>query len=208
MTFDTNDPGENSVQQGDLDTPLSDLGAVYGDPVDSGGATLTDTTRDFLEVESTDLRLATGQVIEDGSGTERFDLNSSFTRVKGGDGGDAIILNDSFGYDIQPTADAPHRVKDKEGNFTAFQYTTSASAPGTLSLDNAQLQTEVTNGISVEDSGTTSRLRVSPGNASSSQSPQIKFRTQTAGTRVVLKAVSNTPELVATDGNGNQTTLT
>jgi len=77
MTFDTNDPGENSVQQGDLDTPLSDLGAVYGDPVDSGGATLTDTTRDFLEVESTDLRLGTGQAIEDGSGTERLALGTN-----------------------------------------------------------------------------------------------------------------------------------
>lgn len=91
-----------------------------------------------IEVMGTDLRLNTGQSIEDGSGNRRFGLQStgSIIRTETGGAGQKIADDGLWHY-----ADngKPFIVYDNEGSFYGIRYTTSASSPGTLELTNADL---------------------------------------------------------------------
>jgi len=122
MGFDTNNPGQNSVQQADLDTPFSDLEAVYGSPVNVGTG---------------NLRLDSGQSLEDGSGTRRFRLLPSQTIIQ--DDGGNIAFEADTGRKVGPfaTSTTPYVIQDQQGAFRAVEYFTSSSAPGALRLANA-----------------------------------------------------------------------
>lgn len=122
------------------ETVASDLSAVYGSPVDLGGAALEDSGRGYVEVASgDDLRLATGQSIEDGSGQDRFDMLGVRTGVFDSDGKVAILLAGGTGNVYRSYPDTPYRIRDQEGSFSAVEYATSASPPGTFELIGAVL---------------------------------------------------------------------
>lgn len=101
--------------------------------------TQLDTSSGFFDLGSNDLRLATGQGIEDGSGSPRFDINSVNTIIQN-DEANQIIKGrggkDTLYYALN---DEPIKLFDREGGFDAVTYNTSASAPGTLELTNADL---------------------------------------------------------------------
>lgn len=90
-------------------------------------------------VEPADLRLAKGQAIEDGGGTERFALRSGGTRIKDENGDRFIRARSGSDVSLFARSGQPVLFEDLEGGFTAVQYTTAASAPGTLELANAVL---------------------------------------------------------------------
>jgi len=107
------------------------LSDVYGSPVEVGGS-------------GTDLRLATGQAIEDGSGTKRFGVGSNGSLVRD-ENGDAALFAGSAGYDLSARSGTPLRVRDREGAFTGVQYDPDSSA-GVLRTPNAAIQVEDTAG--------------------------------------------------------------
>ncbi|QGA80262.1 twin-arginine translocation signal domain-containing protein [Candidatus Nanohalobium constans] len=105
---------------------------------------------DFSDTPA-NLRLATGQSIEDGSGTARLDLHNYGTDINSEEGSTGIRFAEGedtffrvFGSKLE--------VDDNNGGFIALQYTTSSSAPGTLELKNANLDAggnDITNAGSV-----------------------------------------------------------
>jgi len=90
----------------------------FSDEIDVSG-TLTASGSPAIDAQG-DVDVATGSAIRDGSGTSRFEVGAGETRI------DA--------YSTEPIV-----VQDNEGGFDAVTYSTSASAPGTLSLDNSKL---------------------------------------------------------------------
>jgi hypothetical protein len=126
---------------------------ITGANIRTGGSaiTLKDSTNDSdilvaneggpfdLSGAAQDLRLATNQGIEDGNGTKRFITDSLATRIFDEDGRETITLQGGNNYQLAARSSSPIVFRDVEGNFDAVQYTTSASAPGTLELTNANL---------------------------------------------------------------------
>jgi hypothetical protein len=87
-----------------------------------------------------DLRLATGQAIEDGGGTKRIDFISSSTDLYDSDGKKGFTLGSGIYNSYFRTVTGENVILfDDESNTNAVKYNTSASAPGTLELTNANL---------------------------------------------------------------------
>lgn len=109
--------------------------------LDLGGGSVTDTTQDFVDLtgDGNDLRLGTGQSIEDGSGTGRITFDATFTSIKDDDGTEFVRLSTGFDRLNAYSDKSLILAEDQEGSFTGVQYITSASAPGTLELANARL---------------------------------------------------------------------
>jgi hypothetical protein len=138
MGFDTNDPGVNTVQEDDLDTPFSELTAVYGTPVRVGN--------------NADLRVQTGQNIEDGSGTLRLGIGDDRTLISNESGQTALDLKANRAHDLLATATEPVRVFDSQGGFFAFTYSTSSSKPGALLVQNTVLDFQAGQASTTTDS--------------------------------------------------------
>lgn len=85
-----------------------------------------------------DLRLPTGNSIEDGSGTARFGMTSGRTTMRYTNGDLAFNANDTHGIRLHARSDNL-RIRDDVGSFDAVSYFASSSAPGTLELTNADL---------------------------------------------------------------------
>jgi hypothetical protein len=87
-----------------------------------------------LSGASADLRLATGQSIEDGSGDNRliFDSGATVLEDQTGNSNERVLLRGNTSLDIRTTNGL--RISDLSGGFTAWEYKTSTSAPGTLEL--------------------------------------------------------------------------
>ncbi len=97
-----------------------------------------------VEINNTNLRVATGQAIEDGSGVKRFSIvNSDQTRLLDGEGFETFTARGSGAANpgglIRTDNGKPLKLFDVQGAFTALQYNSSSSAPGTLELTNAGL---------------------------------------------------------------------
>ena len=92
-----------------------------------------------VEVQNTDLRIPTGNSLEDGGGVNRVSFNSSHTNLYDDAGNRAIQLNDGIANIIFAESGQPVRIEDEEGSFVAAKYNTSSSAPGTFDLKNAVL---------------------------------------------------------------------
>lgn len=109
--------------------------------LDLSGGSLTDSSQDYVDLSGggNDLRLATGQAIEDGGGTARFSLNVANTVIRDESGEPAFVADKSNKTELSGYSGQPVTIEDREGGFTAIQYDTSASAPGTLELTNANL---------------------------------------------------------------------
>jgi hypothetical protein len=110
------------------------------------------------------LRLATGQAIEGGSGTARIDVDFDGTRIRNENGTRAFIArrgngagpNTMFTRDGEAAFNAYEStdnsgvqiraysgdffLQDRVGDFDAIKYNTSASRPGTLELTNADFK--------------------------------------------------------------------
>jgi len=107
-----------------------------------------------------DLQIATDQSIEDGTGTNRFDLLSDRTNVVDENGNSRIAVADGFGNDVQLLTNSGLLIKDQNGGFDGIKYLTSSSTPGTLELTNANLDAnsnDITNvqSLSTETTKTT-----------------------------------------------------
>jgi hypothetical protein len=90
-----------------------------------------------IEIPNTDLQLATGQSIDDGSGVERLSIdNSSLTRLRDGEGKDVISAHATVATEINSYSDANIEFKDNEGGFIGVTYTTDSTA-GVLRTPNA-----------------------------------------------------------------------
>jgi len=100
------------------------------------------------------LRLATGQSIEDGSGTSRLFIGASSVNIAGPGGNSLAFFNDSSVIALRPRANAPLEIRDQEGTFIALTYITSASPPGTLKLPNAVLDFQAGQASTTNDSMT------------------------------------------------------
>lgn len=137
-----------------------------------------------VRVPNGNLRLATGQAIEDGSGTNRFALSSSVTSLTDENGNPRFEASQNFAAKIKARNGSPFVVTDVEGGFDALQYTTAASAPGALEATNAEIR---------------------QGAASASNSWRMRFLNGNANN---IDVYNGGGELVADDPAGNSTTLT
>jgi hypothetical protein len=150
-----------------------------------------------LSRDPANLRIATGQAIEDGSGNQRLSLQSVGTFLRRPDQSAAFGAEDNR-IRVYTDSTHPFQVRDQEGAFNAVQYTTSANAPGTLELTNANLDT---NGNPILIGGTLS-----------DGGDHINFGNRLSPTSVpptgetTLYAIDG--ELRAQDDDGNQTILT
>ncbi|MFB6100390.1 MAG: twin-arginine translocation signal domain-containing protein [Candidatus Nanohalobium sp.] len=158
---------------------------------DLQGNSLTDTTQGFLDFtgDGNNLRLATGQAIEDGSGQKRLNIpDTNATNIY--DGGGRMV----FGADYQGVvqlnswSDQKFVLRDATGVFDAVKYLSSSSAPGTLVLTNAELRMSE----SARFTGTANVLSWPV--ADGSENPFVTS--------------SSSGEIVAKDDSGNYTTLT
>jgi hypothetical protein len=86
-----------------------------------------------------DLRLNTGRAIEDGNGTRRVELRSDRTRLFDDEGKKIFHGKGSSDTTLFAHGDQEVQINDLEGGFTAVEYKTSASPPGTLELTDAEL---------------------------------------------------------------------
>lgn len=127
----------------DYDTRIEGSGEANLLFVDAGNDRVgigTGTPAAALELGSGDLRIPTGNAIEDGSGTQRLVIANGSTDITDQDG------NRFFGAHVTNFTGNPAAVSearsgeeitfiDRQGSFDALNYSTSASAPGTLTLD-------------------------------------------------------------------------
>lgn len=112
--------------------------------------TLSDTGD--VSIPNGNLSIATDQSVVDGSNQSRLELNSSQTRLRDQNNNPILQGGDASSVRLFASNGLPLDLFDREGGFSALKYTTSANAPGSLSLDNANLNT-TGNDISLQDSG-------------------------------------------------------
>lgn len=104
-----------------------------------------------VEVPNGNLRLATGQSIEDGDGSNRVSFASSYTKIHNEDGQNpGIELNNDTHLQLRAAYQAPLVVYDNYGSFDAVKYLPNDSVPGIFETTNSELQTN--HGIKVEGS--------------------------------------------------------
>jgi len=158
------------------------------------------------------LRLATGQSIEDESGTERITIRSNDTQINDENGQLSFQADATTSNTIYSRNGNPVRVFDSNGGFPAVKYLSSSSAPGTLELTNADINLSknriVTSstldaaGIITEDSANEVFELSVGGNGYSSWDILIGRETK-SNINVNING-----EVAATDNDGNATTLT
>jgi hypothetical protein len=191
-----------------VDTPGNDLF------LNRGGTTGLRVRGDHVLVDSTDLRLSTGQAIEDGSGTKRFSILPTGFRTRMGNGDVAFqAFDENAGTSevaIESYNGVPITFQDNEGAFTAVQYNTSSSAPGTLELTNALLKygRQSYSSNTTQQNSELSSLRLNDlGKSGDSDniSQSLFFRTTNNDGSWIR---CNSGELEGVDTVGNTTTLT
>jgi hypothetical protein len=164
-----------------------------GSDLDLAGNVLTDSSQSYVDLsDGNNLRLSTGQSIEDGSGTKRLNIISDgVTDINDGNGNPAVRASKA-GTELKARNGRPVEIQDDEGDFDAVRYNTSATAPGTLELTNANITTAGHGTHYTTQAGTAGGYR---------------FDAQTDGSDAIL---FNNPsgEILGQDEAGNQTTLT
>jgi hypothetical protein len=182
MTRDIN-IGDYTIQEQNSDLRLQH------DP--SGSQIEYDENASSWRVRNSDFRLDTGQAIEDGGGTDRLRITSSRTEMIDNGGDDAIQLIDGLVNQYIAESGQSFVVRDGEGGFNGLAYITSASSPGTLSLDNSTLSM--------------SNNRIEMGGTFSSAA--ISWPDQGGGNTPEIYADSN-GEIIAVNDDGQATQLT
>ena len=113
-------------------------GSTGLDFLDSGSQYFKINEGGPVEVTGTDLRLPTGNAIEDGSGNSRLTVGDK-TRLHDEVGNIVLQAWDSAHIRIQTRQGQPLEIRDSYGSFDAVSYLPSSSAPGTLELTKANL---------------------------------------------------------------------
>jgi len=85
------------------------------------------------------LRLATGQSIEDDDGTSRMEIFSNRTHLRYESGEFGLSLNKDNWARLHARQNTPFQLLDGYGGFKALEYQPTDSAPGTLELTNSRL---------------------------------------------------------------------
>lgn len=116
----------------------NDTSILARDSGNNGDFGITFGSSDAVEIDSADLRLATGQVIEDGGGTTRLEVGSSGTRIIDELGRNSFVAAGNNQTQINAYSDQEINFQDNEGGFRAIQYFTDASL-GRLELTNANI---------------------------------------------------------------------
>lgn len=131
-------------------------GSVFIDSRDGGSRVARmelNSSRLDLSDKAINLRISTGQAIEDGGGTTRLTFDSDQTRLwseTGQTGGTPrMYLKDGSYTRIYATSTSPFQIFDDNGTFKAVEYQTAGSAPGILELANADLR--LYNGHQIKD---------------------------------------------------------
>jgi len=110
--------------------------------IDLDGSGITDLSQTFLalDLNGKDLRMATGQDIEDGSGNRRFTLATSGTEIinETGTGSPSISVSSQTGT-IEESVTSSWTIRDATGSFDGVTYRSASTSPGTLELSNADL---------------------------------------------------------------------
>jgi len=143
--------GERSIIRSyDRDNATREELQIEGDPLELVGyGGLIDASQ-----SGADLRLASGQSIEDGSGAQRLQILSSQTILNTQNGNNAFVAKEGAANKINAYFDTPINIEDREGDFRAVKYLTSSSAPGTLELTNAVLDFQTGQASTTNDSMT------------------------------------------------------
>jgi len=128
----------NSVGDDELDLSISptwtgthtfDDGLSMDGNLDLAGNTLVDTTQGYYDLtDGNNLRLSTGNAIEDESGTRRVSFESAETRIRD-ESGQPVLDSSSDNYvKLNARSAQPIQIEDIEGGFTAVQYDTDTDA--------------------------------------------------------------------------------
>jgi len=91
------------------------------------------------EVVSGNLRLPTGNSIADGSGTARLETSAESTFINNNNGRAALRAVGDGVVKVFVRSGQDFQIGDEVGGFVALSYVPSATAPGTLRLNTAQL---------------------------------------------------------------------
>jgi len=175
-----------------------------------------------MSTVAANLRLATGQSIEDGSGTDRITFKTNTTSIR--DQGGKIRFTARSGNPTQIQVDDTtfFRMFDQEGGFTAYRYLPSASAPGTLELTNAGLRVGFADGADLDvvdsftgiggDENTTRQARyaifIKSDRTATSFSQRIEFNDNSDGSSTILPFIrARGGNMQASDNNGNITVI-
>jgi len=137
---------------------------------------------DANSVNTDEIRVATGQSIEDGSGNGRLRVGAAETALLAEDETNLISLQSGTKTQIAGNSTTPIILRDNEGSYDAVKYVTDSST-GTLKLMNAELE--------FSDNNHEVRWPIADG----SEQPRIA-------------TTGNNGEVYAIDDSGNQTTLT
>jgi len=172
-----------SINSGDVGIETADVGSFSTQPTFTSG-----------------LQVSRGQSILDDTGDERISINGIDTIIRDEDGKEAFTAQNDVQITVNAFPGQPFLLNDEEGGFTAVEYATSGTPPGTLSLDNAVLEANA--------SGSAPGLAdvaLTIGAADPAESRNLAL---TNGNGNTVRLRNESGELVAEDANGNQTTLT
>lgn len=181
--------------QGTLSLPNASLDAQNG---------IENSTASFVELPSDNLRLATGQSIEDGSGTTRVNLTTGTTDIHDTQGVIGLRILDGTTTLRVTSSSGSVNVFDDVGVFSAVEYKPSSSAPGTLSLDNAVLDAK-SRSPRTSTAGTTFGSALNLAKNGSAQSLQLSFEN---GNGEIGALRNQSGEMEAIDTQGNSTIIT
>jgi hypothetical protein len=87
------------------------------------------------------MRIATGQAIEDGSGTNRLGISFGGTSLLDQDGRITIHTNHDSYTRVEAFSTQPFIIRDEQGSFNAIRYDTGTSV-GTFALPNSYLKAQ------------------------------------------------------------------
>lgn len=133
----TTSPGATLGVGGDLNFPNSnDIQAAGTDAIRFDSSQNVEIPNGKLNA-SQGVQINVGNGIADGGGTNRVKIADTYTSLRHADGNDAFTA--MSGKTLIKTVKGPLVVEDSQGVFTAFEYTRSAAAPGSLNLTNANL---------------------------------------------------------------------
>lgn len=144
--------------------------------LDLSGGSLTDSSQDYVDLSGggSDLRLATGQAIEDGNGNRRLSIEGDETRLRFEDEVTGLRLNKGNFHRVNSFDNTPFQLADKLGDFIVAEYQPVSAAPGTLELTNAQLRI-VGSGVGENSGFGNTGMIVGPHESDATLSQNIEF---------------------------------
>ena len=143
----------NSIRENELDesiTPTWTGEHTFSSGIDLSGGAITDSLQDHLDLtgDGNNLRLSTGQAIEDEAGDKRLELPNNGVRVFGDNDYVFEALDGRVRNRIQ--AGSTWEIEDLELGSVSVSYSTGSST-GTLDLSNSNLLVQSGSPFSIDD---------------------------------------------------------